>query len=156
MRRNFLFDTLMEQRVRPRAAWFILCTLLLAFRVPDAGAQTNTAPAGPKPSGVVVPFETIRGHIIVLASANDSRQVSLMLDTGYTINMLSAIVERITRDIVLMATTPDADRAVAERGSCPPGYLGRLCEAHSIRRRASRPTADRQSTVEGVALFTSP
>lgn len=69
----------------------MVSALLMALHANPAPAQTNTTSAS-APTNVVVPYELVRGHIVVPARVNESRQVSLMLDTGYTINMLSAEV----------------------------------------------------------------
>jgi aspartyl protease len=57
-----------------------------------ARAQTGTNATSVPPASVTVPFDLLRGHIVMSARANGSRTVALMLDTGYTINMLSAEV----------------------------------------------------------------
>src|SRR5262245_2501544 len=71
--------------------WLMVCALLIGLHAGPARAQTNITSASTL-TNVVVPYQLVRGHIVVLARVNESRQVSLMLDTGYTINMLSAEV----------------------------------------------------------------
>jgi len=52
-------------------------------------AATNT-------NSVVLPFNHERGHVMLAARLNDSQQVSLMVDTGYGMNMLHPdLVEQI-------------------------------------------------------------
>jgi len=82
----------LSRQVPPWVAGILVCLLLTAFRGPDASAQTSAPSTNSPPNGALISFELIRGHIVVTARANDSRPVSLMLDTGYTINMLSAEV----------------------------------------------------------------
>lgn len=49
-------------------------------------AATSSAPS----NSVTVPFEIRRGHIMVPARVNGSNSLSLLLDTGYGLTMLSA------------------------------------------------------------------
>src|SRR5437870_12461661 len=82
----------LSKQVSPWLARLVVCLLLPMFRGPDASAQTAAPSTNSPPNGALISFELIRGHIVVTARANDSRPVSLMLDTGYTINMLRAEV----------------------------------------------------------------
>src|SRR6266571_4230032 len=62
-------------------------TGLLVFGVNAAMSEPagSTGPVAPN----AVPFEFVSGRILFSARVNDSRAATLMLDTGYSINMLS-------------------------------------------------------------------
>src|SRR5262245_58088232 len=74
------------------------CSLLLAaYRIDAADASPSSAPASSASASasvatnpVVVPFEFRREHIMVPARVNDLGPLSLLLDTGYGMTMLSA------------------------------------------------------------------
>src|SRR5262245_57784609 len=73
--------------------WFI-CMLLFggSFVVYLRAAETPGArtPGDPSAKSVVVPFEMRRGHIMVPTRVNGSNSLSLLLDTGYSMTMLSS------------------------------------------------------------------
>src|SRR5438128_668347 len=62
-------------------------TGLLVFGV-NAAVSEPAGSTGPVATNAV-PFEFVSGRILFSARVNDSRAVTLMLDTGYSINMLS-------------------------------------------------------------------
>ena len=67
--------------------WLAIRTCLAAWAVGSAVATaadaTHTMPTQS------IPFEFVSGRILVPARVNDSRPATLMLDTGYSVNMLS-------------------------------------------------------------------
>ena len=73
------------------AQWFGLAPLtLLVFcnvngAVPPAAEPTSPAAT----NAVAIPFEFVSGRILVASRVNDAQPASVMLDTGYSINMLS-------------------------------------------------------------------
>ena len=65
-------------------------TLLLVCSVHGAVPPDNSSSAESATNATLVPFEFVSGRVLVSAQVNGSRPASLMLDTGYSINMLSS------------------------------------------------------------------
>ena len=69
-----------------RPQWPAL-TALLAWAVTAAMAEpSNSASA---PTTPTIPFEFVSGRVLVTGRINNARSATLMLDTGYSVNMLS-------------------------------------------------------------------
>src|SRR5947208_6197093 len=78
--------------VRYKAAQrFGLATLTLLVACSVNGAVPPAAkPTSPTATNAVaIPFEFVSGRILVASLVNDAQPASVMLDTGYSINMLS-------------------------------------------------------------------
>lgn len=79
---------------RASAQWFWLAPLTMLVgsgvnaAMPEATEPSRTPPA----NRVSLPFEFVSGRILVPIRVNGSDPLSLMLDTGYSINMLSGEV----------------------------------------------------------------
>src|ERR1041385_5139125 len=61
--------------------WVALCLVNVAMAAP--ADSTNPIPTNS------IPFEFVSGRILVDARVNDARPATVMLDTGYSVNMLS-------------------------------------------------------------------
>jgi len=61
--------------------WLLICGVTAAV----ADSVDSTSPTATN----AVPFEFVSGRILLTARVNDSRLATLMLDTGYSVNMLS-------------------------------------------------------------------
>lgn len=72
--------------------WLVTLFAALAGRAADPAseARTASAPQTAMTNPVVVPFEFRRDHIMVPARVNELGPLSLLLDTGYGMTMLSA------------------------------------------------------------------
>ena len=83
-------------------------------KTPANEGQSRRSPSNSRMHPVAMQF------VVALSASSDSRRsVWAAARVGIAITMLNAIVELITRDIVLMAKTPDADRThhrIDERG----------------------------------------
>lgn len=82
----------MIKRAPARWLWLTALTMLahagVNGAVPDAAEPSRMPPT----NGVTLPFEFVGGRVLVLARVNGSDPRSVMLDTGYSINMLSGEV----------------------------------------------------------------
>ena len=63
--------------------WLVACGVNSAVQA--AAAATDPAPT----NAGVVPFEFVSGRILLTSRVNDSQPALVMLDTGYSISMLS-------------------------------------------------------------------
>ena len=79
----------MVRHVATRRFGLATLTLLVACSVNGAvpPAPEPTSPAAT--NAVAIPFEFVSGRILVASRVNDAQPASVMLDTGYSINMLS-------------------------------------------------------------------
>src|SRR5262249_23691743 len=62
---------------------------LLAFALNLSALAAEKEPSQPATNSVVVPFEFRRDHVMVRVPVNHSEPLLFMLDTGYTMNMIS-------------------------------------------------------------------
>ncbi len=79
----------MRKRTRDRWLWPATLTLLLECSANNAAPAAKDSPNGSTTNAVTVPFEFVSGRILVASRVNDAQPASVMLDTGYSINMLS-------------------------------------------------------------------
>jgi len=79
---------------RPTAQWFWLAPLTMLVGCSVNGAMPEAADPSrtPPTNSVSLPFEFVNGRILVPIRVNGSDPMALMLDTGYSINMLSGEV----------------------------------------------------------------
>ena len=78
-----------SKRTRARWLWLATLTLLLEWSVNGAVPDAKTISDEPATNTVRVPFEFVSGRILVSARVNHSPPASVMIDTGYSVNMLS-------------------------------------------------------------------
>ena len=74
---------------RTLGAALFFCVMLASGPSEGWAAEAAIKP-GSNPRTVTVPFETRRGHVMVPTRVNGTNQVSLLLDTGYSMTMLHA------------------------------------------------------------------
>src|SRR5256884_7380895 len=67
------------------ASWTLLFACSVNGAVPPTAEPTSLAAT----NAVAIPFEFVSGRILVASRVNDAQPASVMLDTGYSINMLS-------------------------------------------------------------------
>src|SRR5262245_58054403 len=77
-----------------RLWWLLprLCFSSLCAREADEPSAVKAPPsiAEPVPNSVTIPFEFRRSHIVIQARLNESDPLSFMLDTGYSMPMISS------------------------------------------------------------------
>lgn len=79
----------MIKRARARWLWLTALTTLAGAGVNGAVSDALESSRAPLTNSVTLPFEFVRGRVMVASRVNGSDPIWVMLDTGYSISMLS-------------------------------------------------------------------